>query len=162
MGEVIVYLDFDGVLNGRATRGPDPMRDDPIALAASALSPQRARLVDRLCHEAGASIVVHSSWRLSWTYTELVALLREVGIMAPIIGVAPVHAVARDLAISADIAARKPRAYVILDDEDWFRYDPWAEDRVITTNWDRGGITDQDVEDALQAIRDQLDARGEE
>jgi len=152
----VVYLDFDGVLNGRATRGPDPppgKEADPIACGLSGLAPSRVRRVERLCQEAGAGIVVHSSWRLSWTYSELVSLLRAAGITVPILRMAPTHFVARDLAISTDLSLNKPENYVIIDDEDWFREDPWAIGHMVTTDWDAGGITDEDVEKALAILR---------
>lgn len=146
----LVYLDIDGVLNGRASRGPDVVSSDPIERARWAMAPSRVRLVDDLCLRGGASIVVSSSWRLSWSYRDLVAALRAGGVRARIEGMTDPNIEGRWDAVAADVAMRQPAAWVAIDDEDVVPDD--LAPRVVVTDWDAGGITEDDVERALVVL----------
>lgn len=145
----IVYLDIDGVLNGRASRGPDVDSDDPIQRARWAMAPPRVRLVDELCRRSGASVVISSSWRLSWTYRDLRAALRAAGLCAPLSGMTWPMCQDRWAAIDRDVRERDPAAWVALDDD---TPPAWLADRVVQTDWDAGGITRPDVERALAVL----------
>lgn len=144
----VVYLDIDGVLNGRASRGPDVQSDDPIELARWAMARSRVRRVNDLCERTGASIVISSSWRLSWRYADLRAALQRGGITAPIVGMTHPGIDDRWRAIIRDRADRAPDRWMVLDDEPC----PYVWSNVVQTSWDAGGITDADVERAVAIL----------
>jgi len=146
-----VYLDIDGVLNGRGSRGPDVISDDPVQRARWAMAPSRVRLVDDLCLRAGASVVVSSSWRLAWSWADLRDALRAGGLRARVLGVTSPDIEDRWLAIEADVTHAPLRPWVALDDER--PPDRWhLRDRVVVTDWDAGGITGDDVDRALEVL----------
>ena len=79
----LVFLDFDGALNSLryiySHERPLPNQLDPY----------RVRLVDALCRETGAAVVVASrAWRINYQdrWHELLAVLRAKGLTAPVVG----------------------------------------------------------------------------
>lgn len=91
-----LFLDFDGVLNGRLYLRSLPRK---ITLATRPdIDPACAERVQRICDATGASIVVTSNWREMRTgsgpetragareLVEVIDWLRDAGITAPVVG----------------------------------------------------------------------------
>lgn len=131
----VVFLDFDGVLNGdahfaspaflRATAG---MSDAELMLVSRVhhLDPEKVRLVDGLVARTGATVVLSTSWRLGHSLGELNGFLRDRGARFVAEAVTPrvtEHDPSRPLRareILAYLSAlpEPPVAQVVLDDDD--------------------------------------------
>lgn len=100
----VVFLDFDGVVSTQNSGWN--------------IDPAKVALIDRLCQETGAQIVVSSSWRIGETPESLQKIL---GCQSPVIGLTPWprNDVVRGDEIRAWLKShgRDVEAYVILDDE---------------------------------------------
>jgi hypothetical protein len=151
MPPVVVFLDFDGVLNGegfvRQQRNHDQGGHrlfDPLNLAA----------LDRLCEQLPvAAIVVTSTWRIGRSVVELRRMLASEGFeradlildVTPDLG-AGLRSRANEIA-SWIAEHRHPIRPVILDDcelgirSNFFRTDPWT------------GLTSAKVDEVLAAFR---------
>lgn len=76
MSRPLLFLDFDGVLNNRATFEP-PRRSLPHG--AHMIEPSHVARVQRIVDATGADVVVSSSWRHGTSVEALTALLRSRG-----------------------------------------------------------------------------------
>jgi len=107
--------------------------------------------VDRLCVEAGASIVVSSTWRLLYKLPRLREILRAHGITVPIIGRTPeIPGKERGVEIHhwLSTSGQHVTGMVILDDDsDMAHLLPWH----VKTYFDTG-ITESDVMRAASVI----------
>lgn len=86
----VIFLDIDGVLNSSDFFGRRHATGSTEEFGRHDLDPTPSALVQQLCHEAEAHIVISSVWRLAHRTTELRELLETVGI-APkrVIGCTP-------------------------------------------------------------------------
>lgn len=128
----IVFLDIDGVLNNRGTA---------IALGSTSefLDPVSVALVDRLCEQADAHIVLSSSWRIGGV-ERVQADLQRLGakcLADRIVAVTPdlrdPNATRGD-EIAAWLEVGKPDRYVIIDDEGDMH--PWQH--LVQTTFEDG------------------------
>ncbi len=81
----ILILDFDGVINNtsRLNHCQVWIDDSPTG---DYFSPKLSKNIDRLCEDYNASIVISSSWREHFSFTDLEMILKQMGINAPLIG----------------------------------------------------------------------------
>lgn len=167
---MIVFLDFDGVLNGLETREPP----SPIH-ARLFLNPEKVALVNDLCERAVARVVLSTSWRTRrhvvgapdarLSLDELREALRLAGATFRVADVTPDLAredsITRDgetvpiwrcpprrKEIAAWIEQHRPSAFVVLDDD----HDAGIDGRFVHVNR-RRGLTSADVEQALKILR---------
>ena len=113
----VIFLDIDGVLN--SIESMLVLRDSNI----DCLCPIRIGMVKRLCEEAGAKIVVSSSWRCPTLYRTKESMQRAgADALLPFIidqtpRIAGTRARTRGHEIAAWLEKNKPEIYVILDDD---------------------------------------------
>lgn len=96
-----VFLDIDGVLTTEDTWEAWYEAGQPRNLAAL-FDPACVAFVQALCARSGAQVVISSSWRRVHGWDELMTVLREVGLTAPVVGATPVY---EDRTRGAEIAA---------------------------------------------------------
>lgn len=150
----IVFLDFDGVLNSRALVDCAP---SPLAIGPGLLSDDAVARVERLCVEAGARVVVSSTWRLTFDRAALQDMLRAKGLASTaVIDVTPMipHKRGRgqEIQLWLDTAARERgwsvEGMVILDDEpDMLHLMPWLVQSSFET-----GLTDVHLAEARNVL----------
>ncbi|MCF0245698.1 MAG: hypothetical protein HUJ55_02625 [Ileibacterium sp.] len=138
MCQPVVFLDIDGVIRAARPSQINPVEytphlaeqlavkySDPIyrqlgdALCSQILytfDKEACRLIDQLCSEFQASIVISSSWRIFHTLEELQALLKLTGI-EHVCGVCPSGTIRRDI-IRQYIRQNRIRTYIVIDDMD--------------------------------------------
>lgn len=148
----VVFLDFDGVLNGFETHEP-PSPIHPRLF----LCPPLIERVNQICERAGAVVVLSTSWRTRAHYPgasdghlsidQLREALRIAGARFEVIGATPDlakedHIGREDLTvwrcpprrkeIAAWVDRHKPVAFAILDDDNnaeikghWVPVEPW-------------------------------------
>lgn len=86
----VIFLDFDGVLNHD---GDDP--DNRMHRAhgetdhSLALFVEKVALVERICRQTGAVIVLSTAWRHCFSQSVIAGWLAEKGLTAPIVGITP-------------------------------------------------------------------------
>jgi hypothetical protein len=122
-----IFLDIDGVVATNATYSRWRKAGSPETFDAyvGLLDPALVAEVDRLAQEAGAGIVVSSSWREPSTQPYLVEdVLRSAGITVPIVGRTPVLALPTSLRIRGNTRGYEINAYVVA-------YDLALEDFVV-------------------------------
>lgn len=164
---VVVFLDFDGVLNHEewyARRGPAPggglhKRPWTAERVRWCFDPSTAPRLNRLA-DAGVRFVVSSTWRMGGL-EEMRTILRLLGVRGEVIGCTPVlsvkdrsiyvnHARNRGAEIQAWIDANAfDGPFVILDDDN--DMGPLL-DRLVQTD-DRYGLLDEHVDRALVMLR---------
>lgn len=83
----IIFLDFDGVLNSVGTK--DRIAMPPYGEKYRGLDDFRVQLVSKLALEAGAKVVISSTWREFYELEELRALLKSRGFEAEVIDQTP-------------------------------------------------------------------------
>ncbi len=129
----VLFLDFDGVLNGLETREPP----SPVH-AGLFLNPVLVGRANAVCERTGAVVVLSTSWRNRIDATgcslDIATALRGVGLSVEIVGTTPDlsrkdtitrdgetielwRAPERRHEIAAWIEQHKPDAFVILDDD---------------------------------------------
>lgn len=148
----IMFLDFDGVLNGFLLRKVH-MHDGPD------LHPNLVELVNRIIRATNAKIVISSSWRNNekFSFDKVVDALRYAGFIGDIIGRTPTltdfHS-AREDEIDMWLAWRQQNkeaepieSFVILDDIPMVR----MKDSAIETSCEYG-IVEADVERAIAIL----------
>ena len=151
------FTDFDGVCNSDRFDAAQHIR--PVAwLTMSSAAQDRSRFdplaiarLNRITALRGVVIVVSSTWREHRTFAELRAILRDVGVTAPVVSTTPVLAGrARGDEIRAWLRDHpRVRRYVVLDD----RGDMHAVRRHLVQTDARVGLTDADVARALAILR---------
>jgi hypothetical protein len=88
----IVFLDFDGVLNSRASHGKADMvhpDDVSVRLGMRGLDLVHVPPLNQILRESGAKIVLSTTWRILYPLERLTALLEWLGVEAPVVGVTP-------------------------------------------------------------------------
>lgn len=73
----IIFLDFDGVLNHTGCKSEDMFLEESI------------RILNEIHDEFDTKIVLSTSWKDAYVFTDLVRLLQEKGIHAPVIDKTP-------------------------------------------------------------------------
>lgn len=150
----IIFLDFDGVLNGGEYLGTisDWLNFD-------AIDKDKIQLVNHIIKETGAKVVISSSWRLGWELDEIISNLEQRGFKGEIIGSTPSLASRRGHEIQAwiDSFGKEIKSFVILDDDSDMEH---LHKFLIQTNPD-SGINDRDAEDAIYFLN-RLDSLGED
>lgn len=151
----IVFLDFDGVLNSRALVERSLA---PHAPGIGLLAEDAVARVERLCVATQASIVVSSTWRLTFGLPVLQEMLRAKGLATtPVLDVTPMipHKRGRgqEIQMWLDTAPRARgwtiEAMVILDDEpDMLHLMPWLVQSSFET-----GLTDAHLVAAKGVLR---------
>lgn len=166
----VLFLDFDGVLNGRAFLDTLPRT---ITLQARPdIDPACAARVQRICDVTGASIVVTSSWREMRAHdgkpdtchaprdlSTLAGWLTDAGITAPVIGATSIAPMGVDdnpgrrrswqiLAWTFDHP--EVTRWVALDDLEMPPSDLW-EHRFIRTDGNTG-VTEADADRAIELL----------
>src|SRR5581483_10162693 len=91
MGDVVVFLDLDGVCNDaafvRAALVAYPtVTAWSMEAARATLDPVRIARVQRVCETAAASVVLVTGWRRWASAEEITACLRAAGLTAPVLG----------------------------------------------------------------------------
>lgn len=165
----VIFLDFDGVLNGLGTREkPSPVHQGLF------LNPDRVTLVNQLCERTGAVVVVSSSWRTRrhvvgapdacLSLDELRAALAHAGFTGEVVDKTPdlarLDSIGRDgetvelwrcpprrKEIAAWVEQHKPEAWVILDDD----LDAGIQGHFVHID-KRCAITQKNVEDAVRIL----------
>lgn len=155
MTDVVVFLDFDGVINTVATYANADSFADTVEASAGLLERELVARVQRVCDATGAGVVVVSAWRASFTNADLRALLLGAGLMAPVLGSVAKPVPAGDRRGEALLAwlAERPhvtRWCVIDDDPSHYRYVAAAYERLVLVG---DGINDADVERAVAFLR---------
>jgi hypothetical protein len=150
----IVFLDFDGVLNSRALVERSAT---PYAPGIELLADDAVARVERLCVDAGASIVVSSTWRLTFDRAALQEMLRAKGLATTtILDITPMipHKRGRgqEIQLWLDTAPRARgfpvEGLVILDDEpDMLHLTPW----LVLSSFETG-LTDAHVALAMSVL----------
>ena len=76
----VLFLDFDGVLNTGASRHRNGLDH---------LDPNKVALVDALCRDTGAAIVISSDWRTQDGLDGATGFLRDAGLQTAVAGGTP-------------------------------------------------------------------------
>jgi hypothetical protein len=125
MGEPVLFLDIDGVLNSQGFFG----RRNETRLNYRDLDPSCIECLNEITAKSGARIVVSSTWRLTPRVPELVAHLKGQGIVGEIIGRTPRlhHPAVRGDEIFAWMESQLewPRFAILDDDSDMSAALPW-------------------------------------
>lgn len=142
----VIFLDFDGVLNGYA---------DPCGGGLRGLDPVRVARLNRICDATGAHVVVTSAWRrIHRERCQLADILVAAGFTGMVAGMTPTDVVGGRMAeIEAWQDAPPPRKYrgapfIIIDDEHGFGQ---LTPRLVRTH-PIDGLTDEDVNKAIQLL----------
>lgn len=157
----VIFLDFDGVLNG--DDGPPLFNEGwPLSHLETHLIEKINRIVETLDQQSKikTKIVISSSWRVRFSLPEMIEMLQTKGLRVEIIDVTPrllpkkmSLPVERGQEIKAwlqDVKEYQIDKFVILDDEsdmnDLKKY-------LIKTNY-KTGITDADVNKVIETLKD--------
>lgn len=136
----VLFLDIDGVLNSLRTAvalqqgGRRPKNLDPVAV----------RLVDWVCREAGAKVVIISAWRLNHSVDQLNRLFRRHGANdIEVVGLTGYSGHGRGAEISDWLAANpQVKRYVVVDD---LRFDIDAKHPLVHVEGPNGLLLDHAV-----------------
>jgi hypothetical protein len=148
VGDPIVFLDFDGVLNSAQwmqSQGAHRPPFDPAAVAR----------LNVLIKRTGARVVVSSSWRKDVGTDDRVpyvqGILTGIGCHCYVVGATPYGAgIERGLEIQQwiDTYPKRIGAFVILDDDSDMAH---LAHRLVQTNWETG-LLDEHVERAAAML----------
>ena len=165
-----VFLDFDGVLNGSKNyvrwdrswheaigRGmshnpPEKLADDPFI--TQLFDTDMIERVNMITRHRNAVVIISSSWRNFHPYEQLKTLLYGVGLNAPIVGTTPRGMNRWDAILSRRDSTMLPTTPFLILDDDATDYPTLCPNLVRTKT--HVGITDEDVERALQIWEVQL------
>ena len=157
-GELVLYLDFDGVLHHENVY-ISPSRGPYLDAPAGHVLFQHAELLERLLAPYPAvQIVLSTSWVRRYGCTKAAKNLRP-ALRSRVIG-ATFHSqmdkkqfseAPRGMQVWSDVLRRKPRDWLALDD-DWLHWPKWCLDKYVRTH-EHEGISDPGVE---QEIREKL------
>ena len=166
----LIFLDFDGVINSNKyfaskifikeynTCGGDY---HPIKL-----DKKKIKLINKLVHESGASVVVSSAWRLQYCVCELNDLLKQRGAEFAVIDTTPIfdngsilRTVPRgeEIQLYIDTICIEPESFVIIDDY----ADMLHLSKYLVQTDSEVGITEEDVKNALQILEKNYGERKE-
>lgn len=138
--KTVIFLDIDGVLVPKAqdyhyeidetlpARLAIEKRDAGIRSLDPALvsklyhnfDRQSCALIAKLCEDFGAGIIVTSSWRNVYTYSQLRSILSIADLGRYVLGVTPLGCSRRDVVRRA-VETLHPDSYVVIDDLDLSR-----------------------------------------
>lgn len=125
MGDPVLFLDIDGVLNSQAFYG----RRNETRQSFRDLDPSCIECLNEITAKSGARIVISSTWRLTPRFPELVAHLKGQGIAGEIVGRTPrlPHPAVRGDEIFAwmETQIEWPRFAILDDDSDMSAALPW-------------------------------------
>lgn len=108
----VIFLDFDGVLI-------TPTSSFRRSHAGSVADPDAVRALNYLVAQTGASLVITSTWRLDYSLSELINLLRFWNVQANILGItrsAPCRADEIRQWLDSFSESASVETFVILDD----------------------------------------------
>lgn len=157
---MIVFLDFDGVINSHdwwQRRGPRPKPPTRESDARWSFDPVAVVRLNRLA-TAGARFVISSTWRIKNDADELGAMLRACGFEGEVIGTTPDMSQRPKLSlylpadrgheINAWLDSNGPRPFVVIDDDYW----PGMEGMpLVRTSFDNG-LLDEHIDRALELL----------
>lgn len=147
----VLFLDVDGVLN-RTTFSPA----ESVGLRSWIEAELAARL-DRVCREAGAVLVMSSTWRAGRTLEELQEDLAAAGISTPLISTTPINAGRRYEEIQrwmdewAAAGHEAIEAFAIVDD--MHSMGPLASRFVRTSPFN--GLDEESAQQLVRLLRDE-------
>jgi hypothetical protein len=137
----IIFLDFDGPLVSRQSRGA---RAWPSCIAA----------LNRITDTTGARIVVSSTWRMSGK-SHVKKLLRQWGATGEVVGITPVlesenywEPILRGYEIAAWLRRHTADSFVIVDDDDDMAH---LHPHLIRTP-PEDGLTERDADRAIAML----------
>lgn len=139
----IIFLDFDGVLNGYS----DPVPGGGLR----GLDRVRVARLNRICDATGAHVVVTSAWRIGRTRCQLADILVAVGFTGMVAGLTPRGATrAEEIGMWWTTCPRKYRKspFIIIDDEHEF----WGMEQYLVRTDMHVGLTDADADKAIQLL----------
>ena len=145
----VIFLDIDGVLNNR----PWLLANKSVAII-DRMDPIAVARLNKLVELTGASIVVSSSWRLPFIWSDnadgMNALLDRNGVKAVILGMTP-HLrgeASRGDEIALWLSTNPVDAFVILDDVNDMGS---LADKLVETHMDHG-LLDEHVQAAIKIL----------
>lgn len=151
----VLFLDFDGVLNGDAYLTAVQSQMDERAAAGGEfwhlmLDPDAVERVNRIIDATGAAVVVSSSWRKGRSRHDLLGLLVSAGFRHSILDKTPALGVRRGLEIQDWMTAHAVHAQdiVILDDDADMEH---LLPRLVQTSFDTG-LTDEHADRAIRML----------
>ena len=143
---MIVFLDIDGVLV-HLNHNPSgrKLRQD--------FDPNCVKVLNKLCKETSAKIVVSSSWRHFHPFLELLDILEEGGVTTEVIGKTPMIINRGDEILKWIQDNNYTGPFLIIDD-DVFDIEPYEDiprDSIIHVDggWENGGLKDSHIERIL-------------
>lgn len=155
----VIYLDFDGVINGDETPCITLKTMWGVENTHIGLCPDLVDKINQIHDATGASVWVHSSWRDAYSEEQIGELLLNAGLRAPYEGNIPnsngrrmdsLYS-ARGPDIRAHVESHGIEKYVILDDmgPSFFEF----EDRSFHVQTDSSsGIKNADVQMAVEIL----------
>lgn len=157
MADVIVFLDFDGVICTEATYRPQWSKALPNRDHASLIDPALVANVQELCDRTGAKVVLATAWRtIPDCAPHIRDWLREKGLTAEIIGETPNTWCSRAAEIAAWLNSNEHEGmrFVVLDDD--------LSCAAFRTRWvqssfygDDAGFTKEHLEQAVRVLEEQ-------
>lgn len=146
MTSPILFLDFDGVLNGT-----DYLRKLPRSVAVSYtadLDPACCARLQRILDATDADVVISSSWREMLSLDLIRQTIADAGIKARVIDITPIRPYRhQEIEAWLEVYAHVKR-WVALDDVAL----PGLEHNRVRTD-ERTGLTDEDVEKAIRILK---------
>lgn len=153
----VVFLDIDGVLNDNTylknlldVEGKEKFHSDEPAFLVTKIDPERVALVDRICKEGNARVVLSTHWVVLFGEKVVTSLLRKSGLKAKILGATPRKLMSeRAHEINMWLDRNPTDRMVILEDV----HPMYAmEERTIRTD-SEVGLLEEHVERAIQILR---------
>lgn len=146
MKNIIIFLDFDGVVNNKKFLLENPDKE---------INPTCVQLLNKLIKDTNASVVISSAWRIGHSLVWLQTTLEKVGFEYPerIIG-ATISNSKGQRGDEIDMWLRQLHidAFVILDDDDDMSV---VQDKLVQTSFETG-LLEEHVEAAKKIIAEQL------
>ncbi|MGM0555262.1 MAG: HAD domain-containing protein [Myxococcota bacterium] len=148
----VVFLDIDGVLNDA-----QPVDNIPTTTPGwvDLIDESRVALLNDLLERTHAEVVLSSSWRQIHSLEQMQAILEQAGFQGELVDQTPVIAKARGQQIAAWLAKNDQYIdrFVAIDDSMYM--DPLPPDRRVQTSGRRGGITEDERDEAIEKIERQ-------
>lgn len=151
----VIFLDFDGVLN--SDRWTRDQRERGIELVFDEqridewLDPAAVAILNALCEETGAALVLSTSWVVHYCEEWLREVLASVGVTASIIDVTDRDHWTRVERILAWVERYQPRDWCALDDCPSIR-SPLMRQRGVKTD-PKWGLTHRDTISARRLLQ---------
>jgi hypothetical protein len=127
MNKAIIFLDIDGVLNSsryfiQRNASQQEIREHSDA---DEFDPEAIKLINNLCVDINAYVVISSTWRIGRTIEELQNLFTCAGATFKIVGVTPIinYSMCRGLEVQEWLSKNREYGfedYVIIDDDSDF------------------------------------------